>query len=58
MGLAVGAHQPGAIDGQHDIEVLDGDIVNELIVGPLQKSGIDGHHRLESRRRQTGGEGQ
>jgi len=47
MGGAVLAHQPGAVDAEGDVQVLQGDIVHQLVVAALQESGINGHHRLQ-----------
>ena len=48
MGRAVGADQSGTVDGEEYRQVLDGDIVNQLVIGALQEGGIDRHHRLHA----------
>ena len=57
MGRAVGADQPGAVDGEAHRQALDGDVVHHLVVGALQEGRIDGGERLEALRGQAGGEG-
>jgi hypothetical protein len=37
MGGTVGADQSGTVDGEGDIQVLQGDIVDQLVIGALQK---------------------
>ena len=39
---AVRAHQTGTVDGEQHREVLQRHIVHQLVVSPLQKSGVDG----------------
>ncbi len=46
MGGAVRADHAGAVDGEQHVQVLDGDVVHQLVVGALQEGGIDRHHRL------------
>ena len=57
VGLAVGADNAAAIDGEHHRQVLDRHVMDQLIVGALQEGGIDRHHRLVAADRQPGGEG-
>ena len=45
MGLAVGAHQSGSVHPQHHMELLEGDVVDQFIIAPLQEGGVDGKHR-------------
>src|SRR5205814_9060778 len=52
----IGADQPCAINSEQDRQVLDTDVVDQLIVGALQKGRIDRHHRLQALARQSGGE--
>ena len=40
MGLAIVSHQTGPVHPQHHMEVVNGRIVEEHVVGPLQKGGI------------------
>ena len=44
-GLAVLPHQPGPVYGQEHLGVLQGYIVDELVVSPLQEGGVHGEHR-------------
>ena len=48
MGRAIAAHQPGAIQREHHRQILQGDVVNELIVGALQERRVDRDDRLEA----------
>ena len=57
MGRAVGADKPGAVDGEADRQLLDGDVVHDLVVGALQKGRIDRGERLEAFGGKPGGEG-
>ena len=57
MGRAVGADQPGAVDGEAHRQLLDGDVVHDLVVGALQEGRIDGGERLQAFGGQAGGEG-
>ena len=55
MGGSVGPHQTGAVQRKHHGQVLQCHIVNQLVVCPLQKGGINGHHGFEPFAGQTGG---
>ena len=44
---AIRPHQPSTVKGKHHREVLQRHIVNQLVIGTLQKSGIDRHHGFE-----------
>ena len=48
VGRAVLPHQAGAVDGEGHIQVLQGHVVNELVVAALQEGGVDGDHRLQA----------
>ena len=54
---AVATHEPAAIEGEKHRQVLDGDVVDQLVVATLQERGIDGHHGLHSFAREARGEG-
>ena len=41
VGAAVGTDQAAAVNGQHHRQVLQGDVVDQLIVGALQEGRID-----------------
>ena len=53
---AVRAHDAGAIDREQDRQVLEGHVVDDLVVRALQEGGVDGDHRLEPFCSETGGE--
>ncbi|MOA07465.1 hypothetical protein D3C78_1271600 [compost metagenome] len=57
MSLAVSADNTAAIDGKHHRQLLNGDVVDQLIVSALQEGGINCYHRLITANGQTGGEG-
>ena len=57
MGRAVGADQPGPVDGEADRQLLDGDVMHDLVVGALEEGRIDGGKGLEAFGRKPGGEG-
>ena len=50
MGGPVGSHQTSSVQGKNHVEVLETDVMKDLIIGPLQEGGIDGHHGNESLR--------
>ena len=49
MGIAVGWDEPGAVDGKQHIRMHQIDIVNKLVEGTLQKSGINRHYGVSFR---------
>ena len=58
MGLAVGAHQSGTVHPQHHMEALEGDVVDQHIIAPLQEAGVhrkDRQHPLTGKARRHGG---
>ena len=57
MGGAVGADQPGPVDGEADRQLLDGDVMHDLVVGALEEGRIDGGEGLEALGGKPGGEG-
>ncbi len=57
MGLSVRPHQPGPIHRKHHMVAADGHIVQDLIVSPLQKGGINGAYGDTPPGGQTGGHG-
>ena len=57
MGRAVGADQPGAVDGEAHRQLLDRHVVHDLVVAALQEGRIDRAERLVAFGRQAGGEG-
>ena len=48
MGLPVASHKPCPVHCKEHRQVLDTDIVEDLVIGPLKEGGIDRHHRPES----------
>ena len=57
MGRAVGADQPGPVDGKAHRQPLHGDIVHHLVVGALEEGRIDGGKRLIAFGGKPGGKG-
>ena len=57
MGRAVGADEPGPVDGEAHRQPLDGDVVHDLVVGALQEGRIDGGERLVAFGGEAGGKG-
>ena len=57
MGRSVRAHDASAVNGEQDGEFLHSDVVNQLVVGALQKGRINGDHRLQALAGEAGGEG-
>jgi hypothetical protein len=57
MGCPVFSHQAAAVDGEYDWQSFDTDIMDNLIVGALQESGVDGDDRSKTLGRQSGRKG-
>ncbi|OPY10060.1 MAG: hypothetical protein A4E66_01643 [Syntrophus sp. PtaB.Bin001] len=57
MGWAVLSYETGSIQGEHHRQILQADIMEYLIVSPLQKTRIDRHDREYPFRGQSGGKG-
>ena len=55
--FAVFADNTATIQSKNHREVLDANIMQHLVIGPLQKGGINGYHRTNAFHGQTGGEG-
>ena len=53
MRRAVGADDASAIDREHHRQILQHDVVDHLIVRPLQERRIDRHHRLHAFARES-----
>ena len=51
---AISAHQPRAVQCEYDGQVLQGHVVDQLIVRTLQEGGIDCHDRLHAFTRHAG----
>ena len=47
MGRAVVADEPGAVHREDHVELLQADVVDDLVVGPLQEGRVDRHDRLD-----------
>ena len=47
VGGAIGTDDAGAIHHESDGQILNADIVDELVVGPLQEGAVDGAYGLE-----------
>ena len=57
MGGAVGADETGAVHGEAHGQLLDGDVVDDLVVAALQEGRVDGAERLHAVGGEAGGEG-
>ncbi len=57
MGLPVGADDTAAIDSEQYRQILDGDVVNHLIISALQKSRVNCHDRTITANSKPSGEG-
>ena len=44
---AIVAHQPASVQEEAHGQILQGDVVDDLIVGPLQERRIDGHNGFD-----------
>ena len=53
MRRPVSTNQPCSVQGKHHGQILQRHVVNQLVIGPLQESRIDGDHRLEPLAGQT-----
>ena len=54
---AIGPDQAGPVQGKHHGQVLQGHVMDHLVIRSLQKRRVDGHHRLEAFASQAGGKG-
>ena len=50
-------HDPSPIQGEYDRTALQADVMDDLVIGPLEKGGIDGDHGTQPLQGQAGGEG-
>ncbi len=41
MGFPIFSHDTGTINGKNDRKLLDGNIVNDLVIGALEECGVD-----------------
>ena len=57
MGRAVGADEPGAVDGESDRQALHRHVVHHLVVGALEEGRVDRGERLIAFGGKTSGEG-
>ena len=57
VGRAVGADEPGAVDGEAHRQPLDRHVVDDLVVAALQEGRVDRAEGLHPRRRHAGAEG-
>ena len=48
MGRTIGTDQTGAVQCKHHGQILQRHIVDQLVIGALQKGGIDGHDGLDT----------
>ena len=55
MGLPVASHKPRPVHGKHYGQVLKADVVKDLVIGPLQKGGINRHNGPQAPRRKPCG---
>ena len=57
MGLTVSTNNARAVDGEQDRELLNRHVMQHLIIGTLQESGINCHDRFVATNRQTRSKG-
>ena len=57
VGRPVGADQPGAVEAEDDRQVLQGHLLEDLVVGALQERAVDVHDRPAAGLGDAGGEG-
>ena len=55
--LAVSTHNACAVDSKQDRQLLDGNVMDHLVVGALQEGGINGDNRVITANRQACREG-
>ena len=56
VGRPVVADQTGAVHREHHVETLEADVVDDLVVGPLEEGRVDRRDRLAPLERQAGSE--
>ena len=54
MRFTISGNQPGPVNGKHNIQLHQIDIMNHLIIGALEKGGIDCHNRKHPLAGQSG----
>ena len=57
MGRPVGADQPGAVEAEDDRQVLERDLLEDLVVRPLEERAVDVDDRPGAGLGHAGGEG-
>ena len=45
MGFTVVADDARPVHTENDVQLLQGNVVQEHVIGPLQKTGVNGEHR-------------
>ena len=58
VGWAIRTDNPRPVNCKGHVQALHTDVMNQLVIGPLQEGRIDGHHGLETIAGSTGCEGQ
>lgn len=48
MGCAVSADKTGTVQRKCHIQILQGNVVDQLVISPLQESRIDGYNRFQA----------
>ena len=56
VGRPVIADQARTVHREHDVQLLEADVVHDLVIGALQEGGVDGRDRLTALERQPGRE--
>ena len=57
MGRPISANQAGPVNRQQHWQFLQGDVVNQLIIGALQEGRVNRHHRLQAFTRESRSKG-
>ena len=57
MGLTVSTNNARAVDGEQDRKLLNRHVMQHLIIGALQESGVNRDNGFVPTNRQTGGKG-
>ena len=56
VGRAVVADEPGAVHREHDVQLLEADVVDDLVEAALEEGRVDRGDRLRALEREPGGE--
>ncbi|MNG35689.1 hypothetical protein D3C84_1224920 [compost metagenome] len=48
MRFTIGTNKASTVNGKHNIKILAANIMDNLVIGPLQEGGVNGIYRLHA----------